>query len=312
MRVGFAGTPDFAVPSLQALLDSSHQVVGVWTQPDRPAGRGKKLQASAVKHLALEAGIAVHQPASLRADEAQQVLKEAQLDCLIVAAYGLLLPKAVLDIPRYGCVNVHGSLLPRWRGAAPVQAAILADDAMTGVTIMQMAEGLDTGDMLLKAEVVMAADVTAGELTEQLAQAGAQALVQACDDLPALQQAAQVQDESLANYAHKINKGQAVIDWSQSAQQIDRQVRAYSPWPVAYTMLEEQRLRVWQGHCVSESTVSAPGTILEASPECLLVATGDGCYAITQLQMPNKRRSGVGDFLNANQALKQGAQQRLG
>lgn len=313
MKIGFAGTPDFAVPSLQALIASQHDVVAVWTQPDRPAGRGKRLQASAVKQVALEHQLPVHQPLSLRAADAQQVMADYQLDALVVAAYGLLLPKAVLDLPQYGCINVHASLLPRWRGAAPIQAAILAGDAETGVTIMQMDVGLDTGDMLAKTSVAITSTTTAGVLTEQLADSGAVALVAAMDDLPQLQRQAESQQEALSTHAGKIAKQDACIDWQLSSIEIDRRVRAYHPWPVAFTELNGERLRVWSGHVTDRGADGVePGTVLAAEASGLVVATGQGAYAITEMQLPGKRRMPVQDFLNACQALKQAARCRLG
>ncbi len=306
MKIAFAGTPEFAVPSLQALIDSEHEVVAVWTQPDRPAGRGKKLTPSPVKLLAESHGIAVYQPASLRGSEAQQQMADLGLDCLVVAAYGLILPQAVLSLPTYGCINVHASILPQWRGAAPIQAAILAGDAETGVTIMQMDVGLDTGDMLLISKIVIGANQTAGELTDRLAQIGASALSDALVDLPALQQQAVKQDDALSSHAGKITKQQAQIDWQDTAEQISRQVRAYNPWPVAYTHLNDERLRLWQAHVVEQASSDAtPGTVITSNAEALHVATGEGVLAVTELQMPGKRRQAVTDFLNAHQSLQQ-------
>lgn len=308
MKVGFAGTPEFAVPSLQALIDSKHEVVAVWTQPDRPAGRGKKMQASPIKLLAQQHELPVHQPVSLRDQAAQAVLKQADLDCLVVAAYGLILPQIALDTPRLGCINVHASLLPRWRGAAPVQAAILAGDAQSGVTIMQMAAGLDTGDMLLKHELDIGGCVTAGELTQQLADCGAGALLEVCADLPYWQSQAAVQVDEDATYAGKITKQQALVDWQLSAFDIARQVRAFSPWPVAYTVLEGERLRIWSGEFEAGTAVAAePGAVIDADKRRILVAAGEGSYAIHEVQMPGKRRMPVSDFINAYPAFQSGA-----
>lgn len=308
MKVAFAGTPDFAQPSLQALIDSEHDVVAVWTQPDRPAGRGKQLTASVIKQCALQHGIPVHQPVSLKSTDAQQMMADYQLDCLVVAAYGLLLPQVVLDMPRYGCINVHGSLLPRWRGAAPVQAAILAGDSETGVTIMQMAAGLDSGNMLLKRSIPITTETTAGQLMADLAGLGAEALIETLYDLPGLQAQAEVQDEGLVTYAHKISKAQAAIDWQLPAEQIDRVVRAYYPWPVAFCDMGGQCLRIWCGRAIARAADDKPGTILGLVAGELVVATGDGCYAISELQLPNKRRMSALDFSNAYQAVKQSGQ----
>ncbi|MDF1760092.1 MAG: methionyl-tRNA formyltransferase [Coxiellaceae bacterium] len=306
MKIAFAGTPEFAVPSLQALVDSEHEVVAVWTQPDRPAGRGKKLTPSPVKLLAESLGIAVYQPVSLRDSGAQQQMADLDLDCLVVAAYGLILPQAVLSLPTYGCINVHASILPQWRGAAPIQAAILAGDAETGVTIMQMDVGLDTGDMLLISKTAIDINETAGELTDRLAQIGASALSDAMADLPQLQQQAVKQDDALSSHAGKITKQQAQIDWQDTAEQISRQVRAYNPWPVAYSHLNDERLRLWQAHVVERASSDAtPGTVITNNAEALHVVTGDGVLAVTELQMPGKRRQAVTDFLNAHQSLQQ-------
>ncbi|MDF1795256.1 MAG: methionyl-tRNA formyltransferase [Coxiellaceae bacterium] len=305
MKIAFAGTPEFAVPSLQALIGSDHEVVAVWTQPDRPAGRGKKLTPSPVKVLAESHGIEVYQPQSLRDSDAQQQMADLQLDLLVVAAYGLILPQAVLSLPQLGCINVHASILPQWRGAAPIQAAILAGDPETGVTIMQMDVGLDTGDMLLISKTAIGADETAGELTDRLAQIGASALTDALADLPRLQQQALKQDDKLSSHAGKITKQQALIDWQDAAEQISRQVRAYSPWPVAYTHLGDERLRLWQAQAVDQTTDAAPGTVIALNSEAMYVATGSGVLAVTELQMPGKRRQAVTDFLNAHQSLQQ-------
>lgn len=313
MKIGFAGTPDFAVPSLAALIASDHDVVAVWTQPDRPAGRGKRLQASAVKQLALSHQLPVHQPLSLRDVEAQQVMAEYQLDVLVVAAYGLLLPKAVLDCPRYGCINVHASLLPHWRGAAPIQASIIAGDDESGVTIMQMDVGLDTGDMLAKVHVPIESTTTAGTLTDQLADCGAQLLREVVDDLQHYQQHAEPQEDAQSSHAGKIAKNDACIDWCMSAADIDRRVRAYHPWPVAFTELNGERLRIWSGRPVDADVgVAEPGTVLAAEASGLVVATGQGAYAVTEMQLPGKRRMPVQDFINACQGLKQSGSCRLG
>lgn len=306
MKIAFAGTPEFAVPSLAALIASDHEVVAVWTQPDRPAGRGKKLTPSPIKQLAESHGIVVYQPQSLRDSEAQQLMADLQLDLLVVAAYGLILPQAVLSLPTLGCVNVHASILPQWRGAAPIQAAILAGDKETGVTIMQMDVGLDTGDMLLISKTAIGDNESAGDLTERLAQIGADALLDSLQDLPTLQANATPQDDNASSHAGKIKKQHALIDWQDSAEHISRQVRAYNPWPVAYTHLNEERLRLWQAHVVDQGKHQAePGSVLAFNADAMHIATGDGVLAVTELQMPGKRRQAVTDFLNAHQSLQQ-------
>lgn len=305
MKIAFAGTPEFAVPSLQALIDSDHEVVAVWTQPDRPAGRGKKLTPSPVKVLAEANTIPVHQPLSLRTADAQQSMAGLELDLLVVAAYGLILPAEVLAMPKYGCINVHASILPHWRGAAPIQAAILNGDAETGVTIMQMDVGLDTGDMLLIHKTAIGQQETAGELTERLAVIGAEALIEGLQDLSALQQQAEKQDDSQSSHVGKITKQQAEIHWQDSAEHISRQVRAYSPWPVAYTHFNGERLRIWQAHVDDRSANQSPvGHAIAKDTNALYIATGDGVLAVTELQMPGKRRQSVTDFLNAHQSLR--------
>lgn len=297
----FAGTPDFAAASLQALLDSPHRVVAVYTQPDRQSGRGKKISMSPVKELALQHNIAVEQPDNFNSEHAQKTLANYQADAMIVAAYGLLLPQAVLDIPKLGCINVHGSLLPRWRGAAPIQRAIQAGDAKSGITIMQMEAGLDTGPMLAKTTVAITDTDTGSSLHDKLAIAGADLLVDTLHQLTASSARATAQDEDQATYAHKLNKREAMLDWSQSADSLHRTIRAFNSWPVAQTQIDGQTVRVWQ------ATVAAPdckdnvpaGTIIQASKEGLRVACGQGELLLTQLQLPGSRKMAVNDLLNA-------------
>jgi methionyl-tRNA formyltransferase len=298
LRIIFAGTPDFAARHLQALLDSEHQVVAVYSQPDRPAGRGQQLQASPVKQLALAHQIPVYQPKSLKKSKAQNELAELNADLMVVVAYGLILPTVVLQTPKLGCINVHGSLLPRWRGAAPIQRALWAGDTATGVTIMQMDEGLDTGAMLSKISLAIEPDDTSAILYDKLAEVGPKALLQALIDLPALQQQAVKQDENLANYAEKLSKEEALIDFQKSAAALEREIRAFNPWPVSYLQLGSQQLKVWQAQVEAAQSDSAPGTVLRADKKGIAIATKDGVLVLQQLQPPGKKAMAVADFLN--------------
>ncbi len=286
LRIIFAGTPEFAAIALTALLQSGHEVIAVYTQPDRPAGRGRKLSASPVKQLALSKTIPVYQPESLKDTATQTELAELKPDVMVVAAYGLLLPKAVLELPRYGCLNIHASLLPRWRGAAPIQRAIVAGDDETGVTIMQMDVGLDTGDMLLKKVTPIRAEDTAERLHDRLAQLGAEAIVGALNQITRGSHIAERQDPQLATYAKKLDKAEAVIDWQLSALKIDRLVRAFIPWPVAQTLLQSEILRVWSCEIVNGQASKPAGTILRADNEGLLIACGEDRLRITRAQLP--------------------------
>ena len=297
LRIVFAGTPDFAAQHLQAILGTQHRVIGVYSQPDRPAGRGKKLQASPVKQLALEHKLPVFQPATLKDQKAQQQLADLEADVMVVVAYGLLLPKAVLDTPRFGCLNVHGSLLPRWRGAAPIQRAIWAGDEETGVTIMQMDEGLDTGDMLVKQSLSIEPTDTSATLYEKLAQIGPEALCRALDSLNDLQP--EPQNDEHANYAKKLSKAEASMDWTLSAEQLARNVRAFNPWPVSFFELEAGPIKVWEANGESMATAANPGTILAADKRGLVVATADGALRMTKLQLPGKKPLEIQDILNA-------------
>ncbi len=294
LRIVFAGTPEFSVPALQALHDAGHTLVAVYTQPDRPAGRGRALTASAVKQRALALGIAVEQPPTLKTAEAQAGLAAHAPDLMVVVAYGLILPQAVLDIPRLGCLNIHGSLLPRWRGAAPIQRAILAGDERTGISIMKMDAGLDTGPELLRRELAIGPHETAGELHDRLAPLGAQAIVDAVRGWAAGTLQAQPQSATGATYAAKIRKDEARIDWSNSAVAIDRQVRAFNPWPVAETRLGDEQVRVWEVRPVphAQPPVDAtlpPGAVTHAADGQLLVATGDGLLELLTLQFPGRK-----------------------
>ena len=294
-NIVFAGTPDFAARHLQALISSEHRIVGVYTQPDRPAGRGKKLQSSAVKQLAETHNLALYQPASLRSEEAQQQLADLKPDIMIVVAYGLILPQAILDIPTYGCLNVHGSLLPRWRGAAPIQRAIWAGDTETGVTIMQMDKGLDTGDILLKRTIDITPADTSASLYEKLAEVGPGALLEALESLEDIQP--EPQNNGLANYAQKLTKEEARIDWHADALQLERNIRAFNPWPVCYFELMEKPVKIWQAS-VSDAA-GEPGTILAADKQGILVATGQGSLRLEIIQLPGKKALSAVEVLNA-------------
>ncbi|MBX2808290.1 MAG: methionyl-tRNA formyltransferase [Cellvibrionaceae bacterium] len=294
LRIIFAGTPVFAAHHLQALIDSAHQVVAVYTQPDRRAGRGKKLTPSPVKALAMAHQLPIYQPLSLKDEAAQAELAAHHGDIMVVVAYGLLLPKAVLDSPRYGCINVHGSLLPRWRGAAPIQRAIEAGDKRSGITIMQMDEGLDTGDMLLTAACDINPDDTSASLHDKLMSLGAKALVETLSQLPIAQGQAQKQNHAEASYAEKIRKEEALIDWSRPARVIERQVRTYMPVPIAYSFLHDQRIKIHRATVAqtmdkTPSGTIKPGTLLSLGDQALLVACGQQALAIQQLQLPGKK-----------------------
>jgi methionyl-tRNA formyltransferase len=300
LKIIFAGTPYFAAAALQGLLSSEYQVVAVYAQPDRPAGRGRKVVFGPVKQLALAHSIPVRQPKSLKDRTEQVALAALQADLMVVAAYGLLLPQNVLEAPRLGCINIHASLLPRWRGAAPIQRAILAGDEESGVTIMQMEAGLDTGPMLYKLRCPIQPDDTGGTLHDRLAGLGAQALLEVLPGLAAGTLRAEPQDDALANYAHKLEKQESDIDWQQAAQQIDRQIRAFNPWPVAQTGYQGEVMRIWEAQVVEDGVSTAPGTIVAAGKTGIEVATGRGRLRILRLQMPGKRAMAAVDFLNAH------------
>ena len=297
MRIVFMGTPDFAVPSLQALIGAGHDVCAVYTQPDKPQGRKQILTAPPVKTLALEHDIPVFQPNTLKNEDEQARLREIAPEVIIVVAYGKLLPKAVLDIPPHGCINVHGSLLPRWRGAAPIQWAVIAGDEMAGVTTMQMAEGLDTGDMLLTYETKVGEKETAGELFDRLAQSGAELLTQTLVKLDEI--TPRPQDEAQSCYAHMLDKQMAVIDWSKSAHEIDCLIRGLNPWPIALTTLSGERLKVFAAEKANGN--GEPGTVLEADPKKgLTVACGEGALRLTEIQLVGGKRMKATDFLRGH------------
>jgi methionyl-tRNA formyltransferase len=297
----FAGTPEFAVPALEALLAAGHRIAAVYTQPDRPAGRGQQVTMSAVKRCAQQHGLTIQQPATLRDAAAQAELAAFNADAMIVVAFGLILPKAVLQTPRLGCINIHGSLLPRWRGAAPIQRAIMAGDTETGVCIMCMDEGLDTGPVLSAVSTPIGPHENAASLHDRLAMLGAQALVAtlpryANGDLQPLAQS----DEG-ATYAAKLRKEEALIDWRRSARDIDALIRAFNPWPVAETRLHGQQLRVWEATTISdESSHAVPGTVLRADASGIVVATGSGALSLQRVQLAGRKAMSASDFINAH------------
>ena len=296
LRIAFAGTPEFPLAALDAIAGSRHSLVGVWTQPDRPAGRGRALAASAVKQRALELKLPVHQPETFKTDEARQTLADATPDVMVVVAYGLILPKSVLAIPRYGCLNIHASLLPRWRGAAPIQRAILAGDAETGVAIMQMDKGLDTGDVLLESRMPIGEHDDSQALHDRLAVLGAESLMKVLDVMPATHP--RKQDAAGVTYAEKLSKEEARLDWRRSARELDRAVRGYKPWPVAHTFHRGQPLRIWRAAPLAAQAPAEPGTVLAAGRDGIQVATGDGVLRILELQAAGGRVQSAADFAN--------------
>lgn len=305
MRILFAGTPAFAATTLAALIGSDHQVLAVLSQPDRPAGRGRALQASPVKQCALAAGLPVLQPASLKTAEIQQQLAAWQADVMVVVAYGLIIPPFLLALPRYGCLNIHASLLPRWRGAAPIQRAIAAGDRETGVAIMQMEAGLDTGPVLLERRTAITADDNGGTLHDRLAEIGAETLLAALADLPALQQQAQPQLAAGVCYADKLSKEEARIDWRKPAAQLAREVRAFNPWPVSWFAGQALALagpvRVWQASAGDGR--GAPGTLLASAATGPEVACGEGSLRLEELQLPGKKRQSASAIQHGHAAL---------
>lgn len=303
LNIIFAGTPDFAAKHLSALLDSGHNVIAVYTQPDRPAGRGKRLTASAVKELAVLHNIAVYQPENFKEADSITQLSALNADLMVVVAYGLLLPKAVLVTPRLGCLNVHGSLLPRWRGAAPIQRAIWAGDTETGVTIMQMDEGLDTGDMLAKVSCLIAHDENSASLYDKLALQAPQVLIETINRWITGELQAEKQDPQFVSYAKKLSKGEALIDWSNDALFIERCIRAFNPWPVSYFMLNGDAVKVRQASLLNEHSAAPAGTIIAADKKGIQVATGSTILNLEVLQLAGKKALPVQDILNSRREL---------
>jgi methionyl-tRNA formyltransferase len=310
LRLGFAGTPEFAVASLDVVARSRHRIEAVFTQPDRPAGRGRTVHSSPVKKRALELGMTVHQPASFKTSQSLEILRGLRLDALVVVAYGLLLPPAALATPRLGCFNVHASLLPRWRGAAPIQRAILAGDATTGVTIMRMEAGLDTGPTLAARAIEISPLDTAGSLHDRLAPLGGELLCRTLDALALGRVSEAPQPQVGITYAVKISKSEALIDWHEDAEQVLRRIRAYNPTPVAETRLDGAQLRIWEGEPVAPTEVpapepgapgrrAAPGTVLRADPSGVLVACGQGLVRIVRLQLAGRKPLAARDFIQA-------------
>jgi len=309
LRLGFAGTPQFSIAALDALLRSRHRVVAVFTQPDRPAGRGQSLHLSAVKRRALEAGLDVFQPAGFKTPDAVAALRRLELDALVVVAYGLILPAAVLSLPQLGCFNIHASLLPRWRGAAPIQRALLAGDATTGVTIMRMEAGLDTGPIVASREVQIGERETAGSLHDRLAPLGGQLLVETLDEVAAGRARAQPQSQFGITYAEKITKAEALIDWREAATSILRRVRAFNPWPIAETRMNGAQLRVWDAELVPgiaaatpsdrNDAAPPPGSVVAASNAGIDVACGRGALRLLRLQLAGRKPLAVPEFLKS-------------
>lgn len=301
LKLIFAGTPEFAAIHLKALIESEHQLIAAYTQPDRPSGRGKKLQASPVKKLAEQAGIPVYQPQTLRDSDEQTRLAALGADAMVVVAYGLILPAAVLEAPRYGCLNVHASALPRWRGAAPIQRAIEAGDSSTGTTIMQMDVGLDTGNMLATAHCEIGPQTNTASLHDQLAEQGAPLLVKVLSDLKAYQANAVEQNDEGANYASKIVKGEAEVDWTRPAIELDRCIRAFNPFPICFTHLDGQRIKIWQASAAGSATLKeSAGTILSAGRHGILVNCGEGQLNIKRLQLPGGKPLEAEQILNGS------------
>lgn len=298
MKIIYAGTPDFAVPALEALVQSEHDVIAVYTQPDRPAGRGRKMQQSHVKLCALDHDIAVFQPHSLHQKIDSDQLVELGADLMVVAAYGLLLPASVLSALRLGCINIHASVLPRWRGAAPVQRAILAGDDSTGITIMQMDEGLDTGDMLAKQSLPIAPNWTSFDLHQRLKQSGADLLIKTLPEIESGQVQPECQNETMANYATKLSKSEAKIDWHNSADQISREIKAFVPWPVSFAHLDNKRVRIWRASINTAGSVGQPGEVVAHHSDGIYVSCGDLVLCIEELQLEGKNRCTAGQILN--------------
>lgn len=300
MNIIFAGTPDFSVPTLQALLSSEHDICAVYTQPDRPAGRGRKIQLSPVKQCALEAQIPIEQPLNFKSPESLETLRHYQPDLMVVVAYGIILSENVLNTPKLGCINIHASLLPRWRGAAPIQRAILSGDKETGVTLMQMDIGLDTGDMLSKAISPIATEDTSSSLHNKLSILGANALIDLLPLVEEQQLLVTPQPDSDVTYAHKLTKQEALIDWNKSAAEVQRAIQGYNPWPVAHTLINDKPLRIWQAKKTTQTSTAQPGQI-RTEKNKLFIACKDYYIEVNELQPVNKRRMPASDYLSAHQ-----------
>ncbi len=305
LNIIFAGTPDFAAKHLAALIHSEHNIVAVYCPPDKPAGRGKKITPCATKALALAHGLTIEQPINFKEEAEQQKLAQYNADVMVVVAYGLLLPEVILNTPRLGCINVHGSLLPKWRGAAPIQRALEAGDKETGVTIMQMDKGLDTGDMILKASCPITPTDTSATLYDKLAELGPKALLTTLTQMAQGNYQREPQDSRLATYAHKLDKAEAELDWQLTAEVLARKIRAYIPWPIAQFTFKEtpdksHRIRIWQAQVIeTEATTTQAGTIINVDKKGITVVTGKGCLLLEKLQLPGKKPLAVADILNA-------------
>ncbi len=299
LKIIYAGTPEFAVPALLSLSKSGHRIVAVYSQPDRPAGRGRKLQAGPVKQAALDLDVPIYQPQSLKSTVEVARFKALQADLMVVAAYGLILPGEILEAPGMGCINIHASLLPRWRGAAPIQRAILAGDTETGITIMQMDKGLDTGDMLAKQTVIINSDWNAGELHDELMLTGAELLIPTIDKLVSGELQSEQQNEAEVTYADKLIKTEAEVDWGKNAESLLREVRAYAPWPVSFTHFEGKPLRIWRANVPAGSVAMPPGHILDHDKQGIYVCCGKGVLQISELQFAGRKRCSAAQALNA-------------
>ena len=298
-RILYAGTPEFAVPALKALLRGGHEVVAVYTQPDRPAGRGRKLAASPVKQAALDAGLDVFQPLDFKSDSDLQQLRQHGADLMVVAAYGLLLPPAVLETPRLGCVNIHASLLPRWRGASPIQQAILAGDRESGISLMKMDAGLDTGDVISRRAVGIDSTWSAGELHDVLAPLGADLLLEALEDLDGALERAEAQDNAAVTYAPRLSKAEAEVDWEQPAARVLREIRAYNPWPVSFSHWQNEPLRLWRATASDAHPAGTPGEVIAHQRDGIYVSCADAVIRVTELQFAGRKRASAADALNA-------------
>ena len=305
LRLCFAGTPDFSAAHLSALIAAGHTVDAVYTQPDRPSGRGKKLQPSPVKAVAMAAGLEIRQPASLKTVEAQQELAAIAPDLLVVVAYGLILPQAVLELPKLGCINVHASLLPRWRGAAPIERALLAGDAVSGVTIMKMDAGLDTGDMLYKQQVAIDPEDDRISLTDKICEAGKLALLHTLSHFPELSSQAQRQNDSLSTYADKLEKSESLLRWQEPAEKLHRIIRAGLGRAPAFSFINGARLQLLEASVAQTESQKTPGTILEISRQGMLIACGEACLLVTRIALPGKKPWTITDLLNSGTDLLQ-------